>query len=66
MGAVVELVQTIGVFAALLTEAAIHRRDEEPIPSKELRQSQTVELDKIELPPEPSGIGLFTDFAVAA
>src|ERR671914_1972654 len=66
VGAVVERVQTVGVVAAFFTEAAIHRRHEQSVPGKELCQSQTVELDKIKLPPKPSGIGLLTDFAVAA
>jgi hypothetical protein len=36
VGAVVELVQTVGLLAALLTEAAIHRHNEQSVPSKEL------------------------------
>jgi hypothetical protein len=66
VGAVVELVHTLGVLAALLTEAAIHRRNEERIPGKEVCQTQTVELYKIKLPPESSGIDLFVSIAVAA
>lgn len=62
----VELVQTIRVLATFLTEAAIPCRNEPRAPCQEVGPTQAVELYQIKLPPEPSGIGLLTDFAIAA
>jgi len=61
----VEFVQAVGLFATVVIEAAIHRCHPRVAAGDEGGQTQPVELDQVELSPEPSGVSFFIELAVA-